>query len=663
MSEIASSTNSPDPLATESIWRRDLTPWLSHLKEPRPLSGWARWLAVAILTAGGLFSATLLVIYVDLTIDPGQLAIAPPRPGATWTTQVVIWRAVLVLLALLVCALIFTMAVRTLVRSRREGFVASGPYEQLAIAAGMLIVTGFSFLFVIRDTVGRGYVPWSAARIAAVAGAGAALLAGIILSSHVGRAFPPGKLSLRSRAAAVGLCLLAAAAGFADFSRPVSWYSDEPPASVTSGSFPNELLASLTGEAFTQASLLLPTDWASEGFATFSATNPDLAVGTAGADCLANGCLLLGIGNGGNQTLGVVSPSKVVWRSGVIPGESLSAWLACVSLRQCLAGSQAARGVTASADGGQSWSAPKLPRSTAYVDIAVVGGNGTCLTTGRCVLLATETLSLLARRRCGCYGRPVLLVRTNLDAKWELEPIDLPLNGSEILDGLSCPTAQQCFVAGSVSSQGVILRTKDGGRSWKQLTLPIGTPPVLQIACTNASHCLVVGSIGLLAGGAPVSRATAYAPWVLRTSDGGATWRRSSLALTDAVLTSVACTPSGSCLAAGERVTTGPGVLLPAGALVLLRSSGWNAVWLEIPSPAGRFSVSDVSCNSNTCLITGAEFNSGRTAQSLFGADNFDLSPTSTGIVVLWSPNRGVHLESPPVLPAAAVQSVDLGLP
>ena len=129
----------------------------------------------------------------------------------------------------------------------------------------------------------------------------------------------------------------------------------------------------------------------------------------------------------------------------------------------------------------------------------------------------------------------MLLVRTNLDAKWELEPIDLPLNGSEILDGLSCPTAQQCFVAGSVSSQGVILRTKDGGRSWKQLTLPIGTPPVLQIACTNASHCLVVGSIGLSAGGAPAA-CHAYAPWVLRTSDGGATWRRSSLALT--------CTPS-----------------------------------------------------------------------------------------------------------------------
>jgi len=663
MAEIASSTSSPDPLRTESIWRRDLTPWSSRLKEPRPLDGWVRWLAVAVLTAGGLLSATLLVIYVDLTIDPGQLNIAPPRPGASWTTQVVVWRAAVVLAALLVGTLIFTMAVHTLVRSRHKGFVASGPYGQLAVAGGLCALMSFAFLFLIRDTIGRGYVPWSAARIAAVAGAGTLILTGIIISNQLDRAFPPGKLPLKSRAAAVGLCLLVAGAGFADFNPPTSWYFAEQPASVTSGSFPNGLLASLTGDAFAQTSVLFPTDWASEGFATFSATNPDLAVGTAGADCLAKVCLVLGIGYGGNQALGVVTPSNVVWRSGVIKGESFSAWLACISLRQCLAGSQSRFGVTASSDGGQSWSAPELPRSLAYVDIAVLGGNGTCLTMGRCALLATETVSLLARRRCDCYGRPVLVVRTNLDAKWKLEPIDLPLSGSEILDGLSCPTAGQCFVVGSVGSHGVILGSDDGGRSWKQLALPIGTPPVLQIACANASHCLAVGSTRLSAFGAPEPRANTYVPWVLRTSNSGSTWQRSSLALAGTVLTNVACTPSGSCLAAGERVTTGPGVLLPAGALVLLSSSDWNARWLEIPSPRGRFSVSDVSCNSSMCAITGAEFNSGRTAQSLSGAYNFGPTPNSTGTVLLWAPNRGVHLESPPALPAAAVQPVEAGLP
>ena len=81
-------------------------------------------------------------------------------------------------------------------------------------------------------------------------------------------------------------------------------------------------------DAFTQASLF-PSDWASEGFATFSATNPDLAVGMAGADCLAKGCLVLGIGDGEPGTWsGLPIKCRVAKRRYTRGSCSLLGWLA-----------------------------------------------------------------------------------------------------------------------------------------------------------------------------------------------------------------------------------------------------------------------------------------------------------------------------------------------
>ena len=76
--------------------------------------------------------------------------------------------------------------------------------------------------------------------------------------------------------------------------------------------------------------------------------------------------------------------------------------------------------------------------------------------------------------------------------------------------------------------------------------------------------------------------------------------------------------------------------------------------------PNGRFSVSGLSCSSDGCLITGQQFDSGRSAGVIAGPYNFDLSPASTGVLLWCTPGGGVRLERPPPLPSGAVQPVDV---
>jgi len=63
-----------------------------------------------------------------------------------------------------------------------------------------------------------------------------------------------------------------------------------------------------------------------------------------------------------------------------------------------------------------------------------------------------------------------------------------------IPQGMSCPTALQCYAAGGDSAGPVILTTRDGGTIWAPVNLPATSPGNPQsiglIACAAASHCV-----------------------------------------------------------------------------------------------------------------------------------------------------------------------------
>jgi alpha-tubulin suppressor-like RCC1 family protein len=77
------------------------------------------------------------------------------------------------------------------------------------------------------------------------------------------------------------------------------------------------------------------------------------------------------------------------------------------------------------------------------------------------------------------------------------------------LNGVACPRPSTCVVVGA---SGTILRSTDGGRTWRRQPNPIsGTPNWLGgVACPSASTCVVVGASGT----------------ILRSTNGGRTWRR-----------------------------------------------------------------------------------------------------------------------------------------
>jgi photosystem II stability/assembly factor-like uncharacterized protein len=72
------------------------------------------------------------------------------------------------------------------------------------------------------------------------------------------------------------------------------------------------------------------------------------------------------------------------------------------------------------------------------------------------------------------------------------------------LHGVACPSPSTCVAVGV---KGTIVRSTDGGRTWR--SQPSGTTTVLfGVACPSPSTCVAVGG-----------------DTILRSTDGGRTWR------------------------------------------------------------------------------------------------------------------------------------------
>ena len=119
-------------------------------------------------------------------------------------------------------------------------------------------------------------------------------------------------------------------------------------------------------------------------------------------------------------------------------------------------------------------------------------------------------VSRLSRLRVLSVLLPLVLVAPPLGGRLSDRAADAAassqISGTLIdLHGVACPSPSTCVAVGD---GGTLLRSTDGGRTWRRQ--PSGTAYALnRVACLSPSTCVAVGGGGTL----------------LRSTDGGRTWR------------------------------------------------------------------------------------------------------------------------------------------
>src|SRR5205085_1972369 len=138
---------------------------------------------------------------------------------------------------------------------------------------------------------------------------------------------------------------------------------------------------------------------------------------------------------------------------------------------------------------------------------------------------------------------------------------------------------------------GMLLRSTDGGRTWRRQTS--GTAYALSgVACPNASTCVAVGGT---CPPAITCAAVGAGSTLLRSTDGGRTWSSQPYPLSG----TATCLRGAASLRAALPVVGGGGTLL--------RSTDGGRTWRRQPSGTTT-SLFGVACPSpSTCVVVGGD--------------------------------------------------------
>jgi hypothetical protein len=140
------------------------------------------------------------------------------------------------------------------------------------------------------------------------------------------------------------------------------------------------------------------------------------------------------------------------------------------------------------------------------------------------------------------------------------------------LSGVACARPSTCLAVGEARTStgtivGTIVRSTDGGRTWRSQDSATPNTGLSGVACARPSTCVAVGQDG-----------------ILRTTDGGNTWRSPNTPpsgttgyLTD--INGVACPSPSTCVAVGSAEPVVPHYRLRAS---ILRSTDGGRTWSRI---------------------------------------------------------------------------------
>jgi photosystem II stability/assembly factor-like uncharacterized protein len=208
-------------------------------------------------------------------------------------------------------------------------------------------------------------------------------------------------------------------------------------------------------------------------------------------------------------------------------------------------------------------------------------------------------VSRLSRLRVLSVLLPLVLVAPPLGGRLSDRAADAAassqISGTLIdLHGVACPSPSTCVAVGG----DTILRSTDGGRTWRRQPNPLsGTPYGLYgVACPSPSTCVAVGAdcpnastCVACPSPSPSNRpvlcgARETSGTILRSTDGGRTWRRQPSGTPNILLWGVACVSPSTCVAVGDKGT-------------ILRSTDGGRTWRSqhLDLVAARYALDPIS--------------------------------------------------------------------
>jgi photosystem II stability/assembly factor-like uncharacterized protein len=204
------------------------------------------------------------------------------------------------------------------------------------------------------------------------------------------------------------------------------------------------------------------------------------------------------------------------WTADTSPTRSKLLDVSCATPAECVAVGAGAT-IVRTVNGGKTWRSVASAYGNAHPS--------TSFTSVRCPTPAV----------CSVLAAPNVVLHTvNGGRTWRARAITLSSDFSG-LGHLACPTRAVCFVTASPAGNpetwfthsAAIFKTSDGNRSWRRLSIPPSVPcegdcqtvgfDLQWISCQNAQSCRSGGD-------AFIDSHSGYAAVVLRTDNGGSTW-------------------------------------------------------------------------------------------------------------------------------------------
>lgn len=244
------------------------------------------------------------------------------------------------------------------------------------------------------------------------------------------------------------------------------------------------------------------------------------------------------------------------WHTEPFPPEE-GAVLSCTTATSCVAIAKSCPRPTAcvtilnpgaatafvTADGGANWTSYELPTGVTQTPSSI-----RCFSDGACAALGNvESLSTSS----GAYPTLKLtlfgIYSTDGGKSWSLS--EVPAGFTAGTD-MACAGPTSCLDIGtSGSNQGSVAVSVDGGRKWSLASTPLASQGAVELnwlACANDGPCFAAG----LATGGKTSDTPS--PFVVETSDRGATWRLSTLPTGVHAVGQLSCPAARTCYAFGS---------------------------------------------------------------------------------------------------------------
>lgn len=307
-----------------------------------------------------------------------------------------------------------------------------------------------------------------------------------------------------------------------------------------------------------------------------------------------------------------------------VDGFGSLASVTCSTAQYCVAVGAAAIGwpiVVTSNDGGESWQMPTMP--------PLVSGGGltdvACGALDGCVIVGSTR------------NDAPLIALSRPDQTWDTRLQGVGSNWSSI----SCPGLGHCVAVGSYSAvasspKGAeVLTSTDSGLRWQQRATPASVIALSGVDCPSVNRCFATAYVAA----PPDLVQDVWVAALLRSNDGGRTWRRESLPKA-LLLAAISCPTSSTCYAVGGMAADSP----PTHDSVVKTVDG-GTHWLDqpVPNPLGAAGLDAVSCpTARRCWAVGqsgalATTNGGRTwwYQKIAGAFQAIACPSEQMCVVV----------------------------